>query len=363
MSIRLRLLSAMSSISAVSPRHPCIGWDIGGAHLKVARLDADGRLVEAAQYATPLWLGLGPLRDILTGIGRNIDGRSVRHGLTMTGELVDVFPDRDHGVNGLLDAFESGFPGHAAAVYSNDGSFLSVPEARRDWRRVASANWHATASLAARLEPRGILIDIGSTTTDLVPFDAHSLCHRGNTDQERLRFDELVYTGIVRTPVMALVQRVPFAGRWQNLAADFFATTADVYRITGELREADDLLDPADHGGKRREDSLRRLARMLGTDAGPGLEPELSALAGFIAERQIDLIDGALQRLLGDLPGVRGAPLIGAGSGRFLVRRLASRCGVRYVDFDELAGIAGSDGAAVCATAVAVALLARTGHA
>lgn len=353
----------MSSISASVPNHPCIGWDIGGAHLKVARLDADGRLVQAAQYATPLWLGLGPLREIMAGIGRDIGGKVVRHGLTMTGELVDVFPDRARGVNGLLDAFESGLPGHVAAVYANDGRFLSVPEARRAWQRVASANWHATASLAARLEPRGILIDIGSTTTDLVPFDAHSLCHRGNTDQERLRVDELVYTGIVRTPVMALVQRVPFAGRWQNLAADFFATTADVYRITGELREADDLLDPADHGGKRREDSLRRLARMLGTDPDAGMEPELAALAAFIAERQIDLIDAALERLLADRPALRGAPFVGAGSGRFLVGRLASRHGARHVDFDQLAGIAGAEGAAVCATAVAVALLTRAGHA
>jgi probable H4MPT-linked C1 transfer pathway protein len=276
---------------------------------------------------------------------------------------VDVFPDRERGVNGLLDLFEAQFGGDAASVYSTQGCFLPLAEARHAWSRVASANWHATASLAARLEPRGILVDVGSTTTDLVPFDGHRLCHRGSTDQERLRADELVYTGVVRTPLMALVQRVPFAGRWQNLAADFFATTADVYRITGELREADDLLDPADHGGKRREDSLRRLARMLGTDPDAGMDPDLCALAAFVAERQIDLVDAALQRMLADLPGLRGAPLVGAGSGRFLVGRLASRHGTRYVDFDQLVGIADAEHAAVCATAVAVALLTRAGHA
>ena len=352
----------MLPTSAAVDHRPCIGWDIGGAHLKVAHLDADGRLLQAAQYATPLWQGLGSLKTLFADIGRGLDREGVRHGLTMTGELVDVFPDREQGVNGLLDVFESGFPGHVAAVYSNDGRFLPLSEARRAWSRVASANWHATASLAARLEPRGILLDIGSTTTDLVPFEDHRLRHRGATDQERLRFDELVYTGIVRTPVMALVQRAPFAGRRQNVAADFFATTADVYRVTGELRDGDDLMDPADHGGKERRDSLRRLARMLGTDAAPGMEAELRYFAEFVAEQQFELVRGSLDRLLATLPSLRGAPIVGAGCGRFLARRIAVRNDCRYIDFPELIGPE-SDGAAVCATAVAVALLARGGQA
>ena len=348
----------MSQISAAVEHRPCIGWDIGGAHLKLARIDAGGRLVQAAQYATPLWQGLDPLRELFAQVGREIERDSVRHGLTMTGELVDVFADREQGVNGLLDVFESGFPGHLAAVYSNDGRFLPLAEARRAWRSVASANWHATASLAARHEPRGVLVDIGSTTTDLVPFEEHRLRHHGGTDQERLRCDELVYTGVVRTPVMALAQRVPFAGSWQNVAADFFATTADVYRVTGDLEDGDDLMDPADHGGKERRDSLRRLARMLGTDAGPEMEPELRLFAEYIADCQFRLLAESVERLLAERPALRGAPIVGAGCGRFLARRLAVRTNAPYLDFPDLVG-RGSAGAGVCATAVAVALLAR----
>ena len=104
--------------TATIERRPCIGWDIGGAHLKVARLDADGRLVQATQYATPLWQGLGSLEATFADVGRDLQREGVRHGLTMTGELVDLFPDREQGVNGLLDAFAAGFPGQAAAVYS-----------------------------------------------------------------------------------------------------------------------------------------------------------------------------------------------------------------------------------------------------
>jgi len=347
---------------AAIDHRPCIGWDIGGAHLKVARIDANGRLQQAAQYATPLWQGLDALHEQFARVGRDLGGGRVYHGLTMTGELVDVFADREQGVNGLLDLFESAFPGQSAAVYSSDGCFLPLPEARRHWHSVASANWHATASLAARFETRGILVDIGSTTTDLVPFAAGLARHRGNTDQERLAQDELVYTGVVRTPVMALAERVPFAGRWQNLAADFFATTADVYRVLDELRDGDDLMDPADHGGKQRVDSLRRLARMLGMDCNPAMEPDLCTFATFLADRQLELIEGSLERLLADLPAFRGAPIVGAGSGRFLARRLAARRDCRYVDFRDLIG-RDTEGAATCATAVAVAMLVQAGQA
>ena len=34
---------------------------------------------------------------------------------------------------------------------------------------VASANWHATASLVAKLMGDGLFVDMGSTTTDLIP--------------------------------------------------------------------------------------------------------------------------------------------------------------------------------------------------
>jgi probable H4MPT-linked C1 transfer pathway protein len=190
-----------------------------------------------------------------------------------------------------------------------------------------------------------------------VPFDGHRLCHRGCTDQERLRNDELVYTGVVRTPVMALVQRAPCAGGWQNVAADFFATTADVYRATGELGEGDDMLDAADRGGKSRVDSLRRLARMLGADS--AAEAELRAFAEFVAARQQELIEAALERLLAARPALRGAPIVGAGCGQFLARRIAGRTGVRYIDFNELVDTGKPREAAVCATAVAVAWLAR----
>ena len=66
-----------------------IGWDIGGVHLKAVRSD-DGRIVKAAQYASPLRSGTGLLEDAFLQ-ARNDMGRGDRNVITMTGELADIF--------------------------------------------------------------------------------------------------------------------------------------------------------------------------------------------------------------------------------------------------------------------------------
>jgi hypothetical protein len=66
-----------------------------------------------------------------------------------------------------------------------------------------------------------------------------------------------------------------------------------------------------------------------------------------------------LQRILSRSLLGNGAPLVGAGCGRFLVRRLARRLERPYVGFDELFDCEESAAAtaAECAPAVAVAVL------
>ena len=70
------------------------------------------------------------------------------------------------------------------------------------------------------------------------------------TDGERLTQGELVYTGVVRTPVMAIAHTAPFMGRMQRIAAERFATMADVWRLTGDLPDDADPYPAADQRGK-----------------------------------------------------------------------------------------------------------------
>ena len=143
--------------------------------------------------------------------------------------------------------------------------------------------------------------------------------------------------------------------------AEYFATTADVYRLTGELPEGADQLPAADNGGKTVRDSARRLARMIGRDLESAPLAQWKQCARQLAELQLWQIRQACERVLSRTVAVDRSPVVGAGTGRFLARKLAVHLGRRYRDFDSLIDAAPDTAswASSCAPAVAVALLAQ----
>jgi probable H4MPT-linked C1 transfer pathway protein len=335
-----------------------LGWDIGGAHLKVALL-RDGTVVAVRQLPCPLWQGLDRLEHAMD---EAVSGwpRGPAHALTMTAELCDLFADRASGVRAILAVLEPRLGDATVGVYGIDGAFLSPGEAMSMPERVASANWHATAQFAASRQRDGLLIDIGSTTTDLVPLQDAKVAAQGKDDGERLALDELVYRGVVRTPVMALASHTLLEGQRVGVMAEHFATTADIYRVTGELPEHADLHPAADGRGKSLDESRARLARMVGRDRGSAPDATWDALARQLAEGIETTLAEAARRVLGAARIAQDTPIIGAGTGRFLVRKLARKLDRDYRGFDDLITAVDARCAATaadCAPAVAVALL------
>ena len=346
------------------PDDAVIGWDLGGAHLKAARLDASGRVLDVVQVACPLWQGLHHFHSAVDLASRAM-GSAPLHAVTMTGEMVDLFANRGEGVSSLVAAITERLAGQDVRFYAGERGFLDAAEAIRDPAAVASANWMASAALVAARLPSAFLIDIGSTTTDLIPVHAGRLQARGKDDASRLIAGELVYTGVVRTPIMALVRRVPFAGKWNPVMAEYFATMADVYRLLGRLPDDADQHPAADGGEKTVEASARRLARMLGRDVDAAMLPDWQRLALWLAEVQLRRIGHTVAALWSREQLLDNAPIVSAGVGRFLIPDLATRHNRRCVEFGSLVlctpGVNGrvSD----CAPAVAVAWLAGHGTA
>lgn len=340
---------------------PVIGWDVGGAHLKRAVLGADGRLQAVAIAPCALWQGLDRLEAAIAGLPPAPAAPSF---VTMTGELVDLWPDRATGVAALGAALARRL-GAGTLFYAGPAGFVGADRLGAHAGDIASANWHATASALARLLPAGLLADMGSTTTDLVPFADGAVRAMAYADADRLVAGELVYTGIARTPVMALSPALPFRGAWVPLMAEHFATTADVYRLLGELPEGADLHPAADGGAKTEEASARRLLRMVGRDLAPGGLEEAGVLAAAACEAQFGLLTRGLGRVLAASGLPDDAPLVGAGVGRGLMARLAVRAGRPFRDAGTLLADGSDDGrglagaAADCAPAVAVARLGR----
>jgi len=310
-----------------------LGWDLGGAHLKRAVLDGAGRLRQTTQIPCPLWQGLGSLHQALVRGAPRGRFAGQRHALTMTGEMADCFADRGQGVRRLLAAFEAHRDGAPLWVYAGAHGWLTPEAAARSPAAVASQNWRASAEALARRRPTGLLVDIGSTTSDLVPWRGGRVRAQGTNDHERLVCGELVYSGVVRTPLMALAADVALAGRRVPLMAERFAVTADVYRILGGLPPGADQQPSADGAPKTRAASRRRLARMVGCDARERPAVVWDALAREFAEAQLAALERAARRVLRAARLPADAPLVAAGVGGFLVAQLARRLGRPAVDF------------------------------
>ena len=331
------------------------GYDIGGAHVKVALVE-DGRVILARQLVCPLWRGVEHLDAALAEARTLTAGASV-HAITMTGELADVFPDRYTGVACIIERAVVAL-GPDIRVWMGRRGFGSPADAEEHWADTASANWLATAALVARHVPCGLLIDMGSTTTDIVPFKDGKVIARGYTDGERLRTGELVYTGLTRTPVAMVTGRGLFQGEWQGLAREAFATMADVRRVLGTLADGIDQHATSDGRGTSVEESRARLARMFGRDEDEGSAQDWHAAAGHILNEQWRSIEDGIGQVL-DASGAAHPCIVSAGIGWVECDVIARRITGMAQSMGALLAMTGElhNGVTWYAPAVAVALL------
>ncbi len=249
-----------------------------------------------------------------------------RVALTMTAELCDCYPTKAVGVNMVLDAVLDAFLGREVHVWGTDSQFHDVKEIRSRPQVAAAANWLALADVVARLVPEGpgLLIDIGSTTTDLIPLKNGRAAARGRTDTDRLQSGELVYAGVRRTPICALATELPLRGVPTGLSAELFASTLDAYLILGEIAS-----DPKDHstadGRPATTYAARdRLARMVGADRDGFSSEDALAFAKAVDDCLLARLSAAAERACLSTVG-RPQTAIVSGSGEFLARRLAER--------------------------------------
>lgn len=338
----------------------CIGWDVGGAHLKAVLLNADSSVVAATQVYCPLWRGLRELEFAIDNV--LLEFSADRHVVTMTGELADIFANRHEGVLRIAATLTRKL-GETVQYYAGKHGFVGIDAVEKHWLDIASMNWYASVQYVAQHLPQALFIDIGSTTTDIALIDQAMPRSIGLTDALRMQHDELVYTGVVRTPLMAFAQKIPFNGHISNVAAEHFATTADVYTLTGELAIAENVAETADGAEKSMRASACRIARMVGCDADDAPLSVWIALAQSFKNVQLDQIRHAMQKQISLLQDNAGLRLIGAGAGSFLVAELAQQLGFEYhavTEFIVAGDVEVKHMAAVCFPAYAVAYLGIT---
>jgi probable H4MPT-linked C1 transfer pathway protein len=315
-----------------------LALDIGGANLKAA----DGRgWCHVEPFA--MWREQARLAEVLKGIlaVRPDCGRVVA---TMTGEIADCFSSRAEGVQFILAALEEACLGREVLVYLVDGTLVSPAVAGKRFHQAAASNWHAVASLAARLvaPAAGLLVDIGSTTIDLVPISEGQPCPVGCDDVSRMAAGELIYTGVERTPIATLVQELPWRGRLHPVARERFADTQDAWLLLGLPLVA--TTETADGRPLDPPSAAARLARMLLIDAEDFTADDALLAADFVAEAQARLVARAMQQVAATI-GQRPEVVVLSGHGDVLARRSLQR--LNWTDCDvvslhERVGLAAS---------------------
>jgi probable H4MPT-linked C1 transfer pathway protein len=272
-----------------------LGWDIGGVNTKVAAVDLATGVCHGVSAPHEIRRDPGGLVAVLRRLAASF-GPADAHAVTMTAELARVFGTKREGVGFVLDAIEEAVAGETVSVFTSDGRFVSPGEARAMPLAVGASNWAATAALVARTFPDCLLIDTGSTSTDIIPIVGGRIAVAGRTDPARLLSGELVYTGAVRTPAEALVRRVPLWQGEARVAAEGFAVTGDAHVWLGCLDPADYTAPTPDGRPADRECAGARLARLVCADREMLDEADIDAIARTIAGAQVAaVLEGIMQ--------------------------------------------------------------------
>src|SRR5664280_951980 len=272
------------------------GFDIGGANTDVAVVDFDesGNIIDLkTDYVyLPMWMKKEELKDALKDLLGSFGDEVDAVGVSMTAELVDTYKTKKEGVIDIAQKSADSF--NVPVGFVGFDGIMEISELIKDPMKVAAANWIATVPLAAKINPNCILIDTGSTTTDIIPIKNGRECANGRSDLERLKTGELVYSGTLRTNVAALVDKVPLDGIMLRVASELFAVAADVQIILGNITIEEYSCDTMDGAGKSIEDCMRRISRVVCGDMEVLKPNEITEIAEYIYSIQVTKISEAL---------------------------------------------------------------------
>jgi probable H4MPT-linked C1 transfer pathway protein len=327
-----------------------LGIDIGGANLKAC--DSTGR-AEAVRF--DLFRNPERLADEIRSLASRMAAPNAVV-VTMTAELCDCFETLRDGVLHIVSALESIYQPGILRIWGVDGAFHTTTTIRKTPTLAQASNWKALGDCIASeyfQDSAGLIVDIGSTTTDILAAAGGKLISESQSDLDRLQSGELVYLGTLRTPLCGVVDDVKFHGKKTPLMRELFATTGDVYWTLGELAEDSDFLGTANGKPGTRGEARHRLARMLGLDFEHFSDADAADFSAQADKQILKILEKAFTTVTARLPGGQIQRVVVSGSGSFLARRLAEK----FVPEDKIDSLESSWGQERASAACAAALV------
>jgi len=334
-----------------------LGLDIGGVNTKAAVVELepktnDFKILEVKSRYLPFWLEKEKLRDLLQEIKSDISDLSIDAiGVTMTAELSDCFRTKSEGVTWIVHQVDSIFPD---ANYINiTGNIQNVNEILECPGQFAASNWLAIAMFIGKIIPTCIMLDIGSTTTDIIPIQNGIPNSVGRTDLDRLCSGELVYTGVLRTNVACITSKIPIKDKVATVASELFSTSGDLHLILENIQPSEFTCETADGRPATIQYAMERLARVICADLDTLSIDEVHNMASYIYQKQLKQVECGVSQVFKRFS--THCPIVVTGLGaKFLAAPAAINQG--FNNITNLSNIM-SVNASIASTAVATAAI------
>jgi probable H4MPT-linked C1 transfer pathway protein len=341
-----------------------LGYDIGGANTKAALLCVKkGKLINAkvAVEYFPIWKKHEKLTEVILNLKQQLGASSLDGvGLTMTAELSDAYQTKREGVNDILNSVSKAFPDVTVFVLNTSAELVTLDDAKQEPLDIAAANWAATGWLVAKKLKNCVIVDVGSTSTSIIPIMNSTVVALGKTDLDKLICGELVYTGSLRTNVATIVHSIPIKNVVAGVSSELFALSGDVHLVLGNINVDDYSSETADGRGKTIPEALARIARVVCADTEMLTKQEIIKMAEYISNKQIQHVAEGLNKVYSFTKSLTSCkvPVVVTGLGKdFIARKAAEKlCVDEIIDLGTLL----SDQAVLATPAFGVALMAAS---
>ncbi|MHC1610567.1 MAG: hydantoinase/oxoprolinase family protein [Candidatus Methanospirareceae archaeon] len=311
-----------------------VGIDIGGANTKIATSEG---FVDS--FYAPLWKDKEYLYDVLPEVNQKFSPEIEGVGVVMTGELSDCFETKREGVLYIKDALVAAFD--SPRFFEINATFRDSSAVDKDPLAFAATNWLASSKLIAEQYKDVIFVDIGSTTTDVIPIVDGEIKAR-RRDLERLKTGELIYSGVLRTNIAALLKKVEIGEKGEEcgLSSELFAITADAYLVLGDITEADYgcespnsyAFEGRDNEEKSRVSAMRRLSRVVCSDLEELGEDGAVKIAEQVKRAQVEELSASIERMK-EKYGIK--MVVAAGIGEFIAKEAADSVNMHFLSLSS----------------------------
>jgi len=307
-----------------------LGWDIGGANTKVCVFNTEKKIIRVHKKNLKIWDDFNDINLFFDTVLSFYKNYEIKNFITITAESCDNFKDRKEGVTLILSQCNKNIIGKNY-YYTNKNTYIDYNQALKEPTNLFSTNWILTANFLNTSKNIDVLVDVGSTTTDIL-FKNIDIDENIN-DYKRLTNKTLLYAGVVRTPIPMLTDEVLYRSNTTSLVREVFATTGDIFNILGDIDFSDHDYMGSDNLQFTVENSLVRLSRLIGLDYDRREKKYIIEVAQSIKKLFIKKIidninyifDGNTERLV----------ISSIGEGAFLVEDMCKMCKLTYKSIEN----------------------------